>query len=125
MTPASVTRAAVALLAVVTGALVLQACSEADLPQRSLQPDDCLRDLNLEQLPQALARCDQVVARFPQDPAPRNERALLLSLGGQDQAACREIETAHGLALKAKPGSLDPLMVSELKMRRRSCLKTG
>ena len=125
VTLAAMTRAAVALLVAATSALALQACSEADLPQRSLQPDDCLRDLNLEQLPQALARCDQVVARFPQDPAPRNERALLLSLGGQDQAACREIETAHGLALKARPGSLDPLLVSELKMRHQSCLKTG
>ena len=74
-----------------TGALLLQACGESDLPQRSLQADDCLREVNLQQLPQAIRRCDQVVARFPRDPAPRNERALLLSLNGQDQAACREI----------------------------------
>lgn len=102
--------------------VLLQACSEADLPQRSVQPDDCLRDVQLEQLPQALKRCDQVVARYPQDPAPRSERALLLSLNGQDRAACREIEAAHALARQARAGSVEPLLVSELRMRRQSCL---
>ncbi|MFM1811941.1 MAG: hypothetical protein RLZZ336_879 [Cyanobacteriota bacterium] len=102
--------------------LLLQACSEADLPQRSVQADDCLRDVQLDQLQQALKRCDQVVARYPRDPAPRNERSLLLSLNGQDQAACREIEAAHALARQAKAGSVDPLLASELRMRRQSCL---
>lgn len=108
-------------MALSTGVL-LQACSEAELPQRSLQPDDCLRDVQLNQLPQALRRCDQVVARYPRDPGPRNEKALLLSLNGQDQAACREIEAAHALARQARPGSVDALLVSELSMRRQSCL---
>lgn len=102
--------------------VLLQSCSEADLPQRSVQPDDCLRNMQLDQLQQALKRCDQVVARYPQDPAPRSERALLLSLNGQDQAACREIEAAHALARQARPGSVDPLLASELRMRRQSCL---
>ena len=101
--------------------LLLQACSEAELPQRSVQPDDCLRDVQLDQLQQALKRCDQVVARYPRDPAPRNERSLLLSLNGQDQAACREIEAAHALARQARAGSVDPLLASELRMRRQSC----
>lgn len=104
-----------------TGGL-LQACSEAELPQRSLQPDDCLRDVQLDQLQQAIQRCNQVVARYPRDPAPRNERSLLLSLNGQDQAACREIEAAHALARQARAGSVDPLLASELRMRRQSCL---
>jgi hypothetical protein len=102
--------------------LLLQACSEAELPQRSVQPNDCLRDVQLDQLQQALKRCDLVVARYPRDPAPRNERSLLLSLNGQDQAACREIEAAHALAGQARAGSVDPLLASELRMRRQSCL---
>jgi hypothetical protein len=105
-----------------TGALLLQACGESDLPQRSLQADDCLREVNLQQLPQAIRRCDQVVARFPRDPAPRNERALLLSLNGQDQAACRESAAALALARQASPGSVDPLLASELRMRHQGCL---
>lgn len=102
-------------------AVLLSGCSEAELPQRSLQPDDCLREVQLDQLQQAIARCDRVVAQFPQDPGPRNERSLLLALAGNDQAACREIEAAHRLAQQARPNSLDPLLVSELAMRRRSC----
>ena len=102
--------------------LLLSGCSEAELPQRSLQPDDCLRNVRLDQLPQAIQRCDQVVARFPQDPQPRNERSLLLALSGNDAAACREIDAAHRLAQTAKPATLDPMLRSELEMRRRSCL---
>lgn len=103
------------------GVLLLGGCAEADLPQRSVQRDDCLREVRLDQLQQALHRCDQVVAQYPQDPAPRNERSLLLALAGNDQAACREIEAAHRLAAKPSAGRLDPLLVSELEMRRRSC----
>ena len=102
-------------------ALLLSSCSEAELPQRSVQRNDCLRDVNLEQLQQALSRCNQVVARYPQDPLPRNERSLLLALAGDDSGACREIEAAQALVRRFKPNSLDPLLVSELKVRQSSC----
>lgn len=105
-----------------TGTLLLQACGEADLPQRGVQVDDCLRDVNVQQIPQAIRRCDQVVAHFPRDPAPRNERALLLSLNGQDQAACQESAAALSLARQARPGTVDPLLSSELTMRHQNCL---
>ncbi|MEB3235648.1 MAG: hypothetical protein VKM98_09495 [Cyanobacteriota bacterium] len=111
----------VALNTVALGALLLGGCSEAELPQRSLQRDDCLREVRLDQLPQALGRCDKVVAAFPSDPGPRNERSLLLALSGDDPAACRDIAAAQQLARQAKPGSLDPLLVSELAVRQRSC----
>jgi len=102
-------------------AALLSGCSEAELPQRSLQADDCLREVQLEQLDAALSRCDRVVAQYPNDPAPRNERSLLLALKGDDAAACREIEAAHKLAQQQGTGKLDPMLVSELSMRRRSC----
>ena len=108
------------LVLAITG-LVLVGCSEADLPQRSLQRDDCLRQVSLQDLPQAIRRCDQVVARFPQDPGPRNERSVLLALAGDDQAACREIEAASRLAQQARAGKVDPMLLSELKTRRESC----
>lgn len=105
----------------IVSALLINGCSEAELPQRTLQIDDCLREVRLDQLQQAISRCDKVVAQFPSDPAPRNERSLLLALAGQDEAACREIAAANALVAKAKPGRLDPMLVSELKMRQRSC----
>ncbi|MEB3173338.1 MAG: hypothetical protein VKL97_05680 [Cyanobacteriota bacterium] len=106
------------------GCALLSGCSEAELPQRSLNRDDCLREVQLEQLDAAIKRCNQVVAQFPQDPGPRNERSLLLALMGDDAAACREIEAAHKLAQqasKANKPSLDPLLSSELATRRQSC----
>jgi len=109
------------LLATIGFALLLGSCSEADLPERSVQRDDCLRDVRLDQLPQALKRCDQVVQRFPEDPLPRNERSLLLALSGDDKGACREINTAHALLQRSKTKDIDPLLVSELHVRRRSC----
>lgn len=112
-------------LAMVATAIALGGCSEADLPQRSLRRDDCLREVNLQQLAQAIRRCDQVVGRFPEDPGPRNERSVLLALKGDDEAACRDIESAHRLAQRAKPGGLDPLLLSELKVRHKSCLNQG
>lgn len=113
-------RSLLALAPVLLG-LGLSACSEADLPQRSLQRDDCLRNMRLEHLQQAIRRCDQVVARFPDDPGPRNERSVLLALAGDDPAACREIEAAQKLAHKAGPRHLDPQLIAELNLRRRSC----
>ncbi|MFZ9282735.1 MAG: hypothetical protein ACO24U_08605, partial [Prochlorococcaceae cyanobacterium] len=102
-------------------AALLGGCSEAELPQRNLQADDCLREVKLEQLDAALSRCDKVVAQYPNDPAPRNERSLLLALKGDDAAACRDIEAAHRLAQRPGKGKLDPMLVSELSMRHRSC----
>ncbi|MBM5799701.1 MAG: hypothetical protein FJ077_02420 [Cyanobacteria bacterium K_DeepCast_35m_m2_023] len=102
-----------------TAALV--GCSEADLPQRTMRRDDCLRDVSLQALPQALRRCDQVVARFANDPGPRNERSVLLALAGDDKAACRDIEAAMTLVRQAPAKRLDPLLVSELKTRHQSC----
>ena len=108
-------------LVLCTATALLSSCSDAALPARSLQRDDCLRSVRLQQLQQAIARCNQVVARFSQDPQPRSERSLLLALAGDDQAACRDIEAAHQLAKRAKPGSLDPLLAAEIDSRRRSC----
>ena len=109
------------LIAAGSAALLLGGCSDAELPERTVRRDDCLRDVHLDQLPQAMSRCNAVVARYPQDPLPRSERAVLLALAGDDNAACRDIEAAHVLVARARPGSLDPLLVSELTVRRNSC----
>ena len=110
-------------LLLLTSTLLLTSCAEADLPERSLRRDDCLREVQLNQLPAALKRCDKVVAAFPQDPLPRNERSVLLALSGDDKGACREIAAASELIQRAKPNTVDPMLRSELSVRRRSCLR--
>ena len=101
--------------------LVLSACGEAPLPERELRSDDCLREVQLDQLPEQIRRCDQVAARFPRNPAPRNERYLLLSLAGRDKEACADIRKAIELARNAKPGTVDQQLRLDLKLRGELC----
>jgi hypothetical protein len=102
-------------------ALLLSGCGEAPLPERDLRSDDCLRDLQLDSLAEQIRRCDQVVARFPGNPAPLNERYLLLSLAGQDRKACADIDRANALVGSASPGSVDPQLRLELQLRAKLC----
>ena len=83
---------------------------------------DCLRQVEIKRLKKALNRCDGVVEAHPQQPQPRNERALLHSLAGDNQAACRDSLAAEQL-LKQRPKttSPDPLLVEEIQLRAKSC----
>jgi len=103
--------------------VLVTGCSEEPLPEAPMRSDDCLRDIKLDQLGEQLKRCDQVVAAFPTNPAPLNDRYLLRSLRGPDQerAACSDIRRATALAKLAKPGSLDPQLRTDLNLRLALC----
>jgi hypothetical protein len=102
-------------------------CSEEPLPEAPMRSDDCLRDIKLDQLGEQLKRCDRVVAAFPTNPTPLNDRYLLRSLTGPDQerAACADIRRANALARQAKPGSLDPQLRTDLNLRLALCQDTA
>lgn len=102
--------------------LVVAGCAEEALPERRLTIDDCLTNVEIDQLESALQRCNRVVAAFPQEPQPLNERFLLHSLRGEEQAACRDIRRAHQLAARIPARQLDPLLRQQLSLRRASCL---
>ncbi len=102
-------------------ALVLGGCVEQPLPQRPITREDCLRTVKLEDLPSALQQCDKVVAAFPKDPGPLNERFLLHTLSGNTAAACRDIAQATTLAAAVPKGNLDPILRQDLEVRQRSC----
>ena len=99
----------------------LAGCSEEPLPERSIRADDCLRDVQIKKLGEAIRRCDAVVAAFPKDPVPLNERFLLQSLRGNGAAACQDISKATALASRMDPKTLDPLLQDDLKLRAASC----
>ncbi len=83
---------------------------------------DCLRQVEIKRLKKALNRCDGVVEAHPQQPQPRNERALLHSLAGDNQAACRDSLVAEQLLKQLpKTASPDPLLVEEIQLRAKSC----
>jgi len=102
-------------------AACLGGCAEEPLPQRRLSQDDCLREVRMEAIEEALRRCDRVVAAFPRDPQPLNERFLLHSLRGDVDKACRDIAAATRLAARLPVDRLDPLLRNDLRLRAASC----
>ena len=106
-----------------TMGFLIAGCREEPLPEAPMRSDDCLRDIKLDQLGEQLKRCDRVVAAFPTNPVPLNDRYLLRSLSGPDQerAACADVRRATALARQAKPGSLDPQLRTDLSLRLALC----
>ncbi len=100
---------------------LLVGCAEEPLPKQQLSHDDCLIAVKLDRLKESLARCDKVVAAFPQDPLPLNERFLLHTLAEDDKAACRDIAQAVALARRLPPARLDPLLREDLQRRQADC----
>jgi hypothetical protein len=83
---------------------------------------DCLRQVEIKRLKRAIERCNGVVEAHPQQPQPRNERALLHSLAGNNQAACRDSQAAERLLKQLpKTPAPDPLLVEEIQLRAQSC----
>ncbi len=104
--------------------MLLGGCVSAPSDPTSTLPglDDCLRQVEIKRLKKALRRCDDVVKAHPQQPQPRNERALLHSLAGDQQAACRDSLAAQTLLKQLpKAAAPDPLLVEEIELRARSC----
>lgn len=109
------------LLPALLAVLLLAGCAEEPLPERRLSQDDCLREVRMDALDQALRRCNQVVAAFPQEPQPLNERFLIHTLRGDTDKACRDIAAAVKLAAAVPAGKLDPLLRNDLRLRSASC----
>ena len=108
-------------MAALAGLLLAGGCAEEPLPQRQVRSDDCLQNVRLDQLAEQIRRCDAVVATFPTNPAPLNDRYLLHSLAGNEAAACADIASAASLARNKPSGSLDGQLRAELKLRQELC----
>lgn len=104
-------------------ALLLGGCISAppEPGQRAAGPGDCLRKVQIDQLAGALRRCNAVVTALPQEAQPRNDRALLYSLAGNNAAACRDSFAAAELLKRQRTPKPDPLLVEEVNLRRRNC----
>ena len=118
-------RSSGALLAGLLLAGLLGGCAEEPLPQRQISHKDCLSEVKLANLKEAIARCNKVVAAFPKDPLPLNERFLLHTLAENDRAACNDIQRAAELARQAPPGRLDAVLRRELTLRQADCREAG
>ena len=81
---------------------------------------DCMSDLDLNKLDQALQRCNEVVDAHGDKPAALADRSLLFTLMGKTDQACADVTQAMAL-LRQNKGSTDPMVVHELNMRHKSC----
>ncbi|MFM7642636.1 MAG: hypothetical protein ACKO45_13960 [Cyanobium sp.] len=99
----------------------LSGCAEEPLPRPKLSREDCLRGLEMKHLKAAIARCDAVVAAFPKDPFPLNERFLLHTLNQDSRSACKDIEQANALAKQSPSLVADELLRQDLKLRLATC----
>jgi hypothetical protein len=107
---------------VLTLSALLLGCQEQPLPQQGgVRRDDCLREVTLDRLEEQIALCDEVVAAYPDDPGPRNERYLLHSLAGNDDDACQDLREALRLAEQLPEDELDAQLRSDLEVRRELC----
>ena len=81
---------------------------------------DCMSDLDLNKLDQALQRCNEVVDAYGDKPAAFADRSLLLTMMGKTDQACADV--TQGLALLRKGSrTAEPMGVHELKVRHKSC----
>jgi hypothetical protein len=83
----------------------------------------CLWGMDMKKLPEAISRCDAVVAAFPRDPFPLNERFLLHTLNQNRRAACQDIVRANALARRPQAPPTDELLRQDLKLRLASCTR--
>ncbi|MBC8169994.1 MAG: hypothetical protein H8E93_09720 [Synechococcus sp.] len=81
---------------------------------------DCMSDLDLNKLDQALQRCNEVVDAYGDKPAALADRSLLLTLMGKTDQACADVTQAMAL-LRQDSSSADPMVVHELNVRHKSC----
>lgn len=75
----------------------------------------------MNDLERSLRRCDQVVAAFPQDPQPLNERFLIHTLRGDTEKACQDIAAAVKRAARIRSERLDAVLRNDLSLRAESC----
>ncbi|TWB93768.1 hypothetical protein FB106_10346 [Synechococcus sp. Ace-Pa] len=110
------------LLVIALVGVCLGACraSPPPLDPNRLSRDDCLKDVRVDALEKALLACDQVVAQFPQDPQPLNDRFVLHSLNEDPKAACRDIDQAAAL-LDSGEVDGDPQLGIDVRVRQESC----
>jgi len=74
-----------------------------------------MRDLEL-----MVERCDEAIEQTPDQADLHRDRALVLTLRGDQVKACEDVEVALSL-LKQSKQPVDPMLEHELQVRQSSC----
>ena len=74
-----------------------------------------MRDLEL-----MVERCDEAIEQTPNQADLHRDRALVLTLRGDQVKACEDVEVALSL-LKQSKQPVDPMLQHELQVRQSTC----
>ena len=80
----------------------------------------CLGDFKMDDLKGMVAGCDKAIAQTPDKADLHRDRALVLTLLGDQAKACDDVEVALSL-LNRSGQPVDPMLLHELKVRQTSC----
>ena len=80
----------------------------------------CLGDFRMEDLELMVNRCDEAIEQTPNQADLHRDRALVLTLLGDQAKACEDVALALSL-LKQANQPVDPMLQHELHVRQSSC----
>jgi len=80
----------------------------------------CLGDFQMDDLSGMVERCDDAIEQTPDQADLHRDRALVLTLLGDQARACDDVEEALLLLTQASQ-PVDPMLLHELKVRQTSC----
>ena len=95
-----------------------QAATPANTPTSLVS--SCLGGFRMDDLQLIVRRCDEAIEQTPDQADLHRDRALVLTLLGEQAKACDDIAMAVSL-LKRSSQPVDPMLQHELQVRQSSC----
>ena len=80
----------------------------------------CLSGFRMDELELMVKRCDEAIEQTPDQADLLRDRALVLTLLGNQAKACEDVSLALSL-LKRSSQPVDPMLQHELQVRQSSC----
>ena len=80
----------------------------------------CLGDFRMDDLKLMVERCDEAIKQTPDQSDLHRDRALVLTLLGNQAKACEDVSLALSL-LKRSSQPVDPMLQHELQVRQSTC----
>ena len=105
-------------------AMLMAGCQseEPAMPATTATPlvSSCLSGFRMDDLELMVKRCDEAIEQTPDQADLHRDRALVLTLLGDQAKACDDVATAVSL-LKRSSQPVDPMLQHELQVRQSSC----
>ena len=106
------------------GAVLMAGCQSKQpaTPTNTPTPlvSSCLSGFRMDDLELMVKRCDEAIEQTPDQADLHRDRALVLTLLGQQAKACNDVAMAVSL-LKRSSQAVDPMLQHELQVRQSSC----